>query len=383
MLGLRCAGLRIALGLAKFNREHALRRYLATGALGLVLLAAALAWTILGDGHNPPGQSAQQGSARPDVAPPPPLPAPKANNPVAAMPPAAAPAAPSFDVVRIKPSGDAVIAGRATPGAEVTILDGGRELGKAAADARGEWVFLPAERLPMGSRALSLRAVDPDGGVSTSSQVVVLHVPDPAAPEGKPSEAKPSDAKPGDQAVALVAPREGGASRVLQAPPPAPEKKSSSPVSVDVVDYDGEGRLILSGRAAPGSEVVIYLNDRAAGRARADAAGDWRMTADSRIEPGDYRLRADQAAGAPGQPARVVARVEMPFTQIDFGKLAPAAGQDAMYVIVQPGDSLWRISRFHLGRGVQYTVIYQANKDQIRDPDLIYPGQVFAVPTMN
>jgi nucleoid-associated protein YgaU len=49
-------------------------------------------------------------------------------------------------------------------------------------------------------------------------------------------------------------------------------------------------------------------------------------------------------------------------------------------VVVQPGESLWRIARHAYGQGIRYTVIFAANHDQIRDPDLIYPGQAFAVP---
>ncbi|HCR67353.1 MAG TPA: hypothetical protein DIW38_12725, partial [Oceanicaulis sp.] len=54
--------------------------------------------------------------------------------------------------------------------------------------------------------------------------------------------------------------------------------------------------------------------------------------------------------------------------------------QQAGRVIVQPGNSLWRIARRLYGEGLQYTVIYEANRDQIRDPNLIYPGQVFSAP---
>ena len=50
---------------------------------------------------------------------------------------------------------------------------------------------------------------------------------------------------------------------------------------------------------------------------------------------------------------------------------------------VQPGNSLWRIARRTLGQGLRYTVIYEANRDQIRDPNLIYPGQVFLIPQVN
>ena len=49
-------------------------------------------------------------------------------------------------------------------------------------------------------------------------------------------------------------------------------------------------------------------------------------------------------------------------------------------MVIQPGNNLWRISRVLYGKGDKYTVLYQANKDQIRNPDLIYPGQIFKTP---
>jgi nucleoid-associated protein YgaU len=51
--------------------------------------------------------------------------------------------------------------------------------------------------------------------------------------------------------------------------------------------------------------------------------------------------------------------------------------------VVQPGASLWRIARRTYGDGVHYSLIYEANQSQIRDPDLIYPGQIFTVPQVN
>ena len=49
-------------------------------------------------------------------------------------------------------------------------------------------------------------------------------------------------------------------------------------------------------------------------------------------------------------------------------------------MIIRKGDTLWEISRRTYGEGQRYTVIYLANGDQIRDPDLIYPAQVFRLP---
>ena len=50
------------------------------------------------------------------------------------------------------------------------------------------------------------------------------------------------------------------------------------------------------------------------------------------------------------------------------------------WLVIQPRNNLWKLSRVIYGHGVHYTVIYQANKDQIRNPRLIYPGQIFTIP---
>jgi nucleoid-associated protein YgaU len=52
-------------------------------------------------------------------------------------------------------------------------------------------------------------------------------------------------------------------------------------------------------------------------------------------------------------------------------------------VIIKRRDNLWRISRQLYGKGIRWSTIYQANKDQIRNPRWIYPGQVFVLPEGN
>ena len=48
---------------------------------------------------------------------------------------------------------------------------------------------------------------------------------------------------------------------------------------------------------------------------------------------------------------------------------------------VQPGNTLWAIARERYGEGIMYVMVFEANRDRIRNPDLIYPGQVFVLPT--
>ena len=285
-----------------------------------------------------------------------------------AQTPKSEPAGPSFDVVRIDPSGNTVIAGRAEPGSTVIILDGGRVLGEVTADARGEWVFVPTKPLAPGSRQLSLEMRLPGSQPVTSDDVVVLVVPE----RDKDIAGRPAEGPTG--ALALKVPRAGGASTVLQTPSGKAGEKAAG-LKVETLDYDDAGRLSISGRASPGALVNLYLDDSHIGGVKSDANGLWRINPERRITPGLYTLRADEVNAA----GKVVARVSMPFSRAELIADVPPEP----FVIVQPGNSLWRLARRVYGKGTRYTMIFEANEDQIKDPDLIYPGQVFALPATN
>ena len=277
--------------------------------------------------------------------------------PVVAEAPATAPAdtaktrEPSFDVVRIDKNGDAVIAGRAMPKAEVIILEGGIELGRTIADNRGEWVFVPSGPLKPGARELRLRAENPDGTTTETSAPVILVVP---------------ERDQGQALVFKVLP--GGGSKLLQGP-----VGDTGQLSIESVDYDDRGRLFVGGKAPAKGRVHLYLDNRFLGRADADAEGNWRQGA-KRPEPGKHVLRADLV----GDKGKVMARIEVMFDLGDDARMSKEGGDT---IVVISGNSLWRIARKVYGAGAAYTVIFGANKDRIRNPDLIYPGQVFTVPS--
>ncbi|MCA1907206.1 MAG: LysM peptidoglycan-binding domain-containing protein [Magnetospirillum sp.] len=255
---------------------------------------------------------------------------------------------PSFDVVRIGERGDAVLAGRAMPKAEVVILDGGKEIGRTIADGRGEWVFVPSTPMPPGARTLTLRAHNPDGSVVESGAPVVLVVPE----------------HPNQQILAFK-PLPGGGAKLLIGPP-----LGEGGISVDIVEVDDKGRLFVGGRGPQGGKVHVYLDNSFVGAATVDAEGNWKVTTKMPAAK-SLTVRAD-LVDAKG---KVLARVEMPVAA--QGSLR---ADTETAVVVSAGNSLWRIARRIYGSGEAYTVIFQANKDHIRDPDLIYPGQVFQIP---
>lgn len=362
-------------------------------------------------GKTEPGMTGSAPAASPVAAPAAPRVAPAA--PAAVAP---APIAPQFDVVRVMPGGDAVIAGRAAPGAVVTVLDGNRLLGEVTADRRGEWVLLPSGPLSPGSRELSLTARSGAESVP-AERVVVLVVPEAkrdiaGRPTGQSGETLAGETLAGETqaggALAVAVPREGpGGSTVLQAPAPKADPSRAEPprvesvkaepvapggasttrglpplpplppggVSVETMDYDSAGRVAMGGRAQPGSAVQLYLDNTLVGRAATDPNGHWRLSPERSIDPGVYALRADQVATT----GKVTARVELPVQVSEMPKDLP----DGLSLVVQPGNSLWRIARRTYGDGLRYTTIYEANRGQIRDPDLIYPGQIFSLPAAN
>ncbi|MDP2621597.1 MAG: LysM peptidoglycan-binding domain-containing protein [Hyphomicrobiales bacterium] len=92
---------------------------------------------------------------------------------------------------------------------------------------------------------------------------------------------------------------------------------------------------------------------------------------------------AEETAPAPEAPDMAAAEptAEPPSPALPLA----AIGDDPKVpnrITVVRGDNLWRISRTFYGRGIRYTTIFQANRDQIRNPHWIYPDQVFLIPRL-
>lgn len=175
----------------------------------------------------------------------------------------------------------------------------------------------------------------------------------------------------------------------------APADDAASPtVTVEAVEAEG-AKVFVAGSGQPNSTVRVYLDNQLAGEARTDAQGRWLLETQGEVKPGEVAVRADQVASGDGA---VAARAEVTFEKAaeeaiilrpvalsgeagaGSGASGDAGTRQIPSVIIRTGDNLWTISQRRYGAGIRYTTIYQANKDQIRNPDLIYPGQVFMIP---
>ena len=277
-------------------------------------------------------------------------------------PPAETAVPPSFDVVRISRGGTGVIAGRAFSGSRVEIYAGERLIGIIDANANGEWVMIIEEPLASGPAELSLLARLFGKDPLESRNIVVLSVPARAV-EGSSLEG----------VVAVLTPRDGiGRSRVLQKPGATPVAEIGGCLTIDTLDYGDEGETIIAGRSVPRAQVALYLDNEFLGAAKASDDGFWSYVRQESPTKGPHVLRIDQLL----EQGNVQLRIEQPFetglpidTDLQEGKM-----------MVQPGNGLWYIARRFYGSGIRYTVIFLESADQIRDPDFIYPGQLFDLP---
>jgi hypothetical protein len=311
------------------------------------------------------------------------------------LPPDSGDVVPAFDIARIEPTGEAVIAGRAAPGATVELLRNGELHDHAVADQFGQFAMVPP-RLPPGTYDLTLRSKQSDGKQATSKQSVAVAL-------------EPS---PNDRPVmALMTPDKP---TVVLSQPAAP-KPLAGAVVAEAVEIEPGGKLHVSGLARSGAAVRLYLNDSFVASVTAGADGRFAVTINEGVAPGSYRVRLDEVESNSGA---VRARAEVPFNVPDtvvtasmpaqaaaskrpdiaaaqqpqlaaaVATVLPDGGSPSAVVVpkitttsVSRGDSLWRISRLTYGAGTRYAVIYKANREQIRDPNLIYPGQIFVLPT--
>lgn len=300
----------------------------------------------------------------------------------------------------IVPSSDGIVtlAGTAPPGLPVSIRLDGVELDRVAALADGSFAAvldIPPAEMP---RVLTVAAILPDGTEIASHDTGFLPPSVLAVAEPAPAPAEPPAAIVVSEAGTTVA-------------SPSPADIPALQVTLDAITYTPENIVQFSGKGQAGAFVRLYLDDKFLIESGVRAEGQW-FAETGDIVPGTYTLRIDQidAAGkvasrfetpflretpealaqavepaptepAPAEPAATTpAATEAPATSETVEIAAPPLQALPPTVIVQPGLTLWAIAEAEFGDGVAYVQVFEANRDKIRDPDLIYPGQIFTLP---
>ncbi len=322
--------------------------------------------------------------------------------------------APQIDIFRLQPDGEALVAGQGAPGWSIQILLDGAVQTSATPGSDGKFatfLTLPDAAQP---RILSLRMLQSEGGaqIEGTQQIVVapapseqsalaaaspedvaaplpeLNIADAQAPAETSSGAGAPQASAEPQQIVMMTDPDGA--RILQSPDTQTAPRVLSNVALDTISYTSDGGVQLAGRAVGQGSVRIYLDNRPITLSPVAADGTWR-TALPKVDTGIYTLRIDELA----PDGTVASRVETPFKREDRTLLARLQDKDTpdqvapaadiqphaiRVMTVQPGNTLWAISRETYGEGMLYVRVFEANAERIRNPDLIYPGQVFTLP---
>ncbi|WP_341861367.1 hypothetical protein [Gymnodinialimonas sp. 57CJ19] len=200
----------------------------------------------------------------------------------------------------------------------------------------------------------------------------------PAIADASPVAPRPVATQPTRAAAPAVVIAGPEGLRVVQNTVAEPAVQTS--VRLDAISYNADGAVILAGRGSAAADIQVYLNNQPIHLGEVGPGGAWSLQLPD-VDPGTYTLAVAELAN----DGTTVSRVETPFLREDPERVAeaPVADADGIDLItVQPGFTLWGMAENTFGDGILYVQIFEENQDQIRDPNWIFPGQIFRLPTL-
>ena len=253
---------------------------------------------------------------------------------------------PSFDIVRIEQEGNIIVAGRWLADESVSIVINGDIVATERTDKNGEFVYSPNRKFDAGNYTISLIGVN--GNVKSEENVFVY-----ISEHGYKN------------SVSLLMTKDG--STLLQ----APTMLTDGDLVVSKIDYLDTGRIVVTGDSLPRLRVSLALNDKYLGFARVSDHKHFGLGADvGTLESGkEYKLTVRLHDG----DGRTIAEINHEFIMPEM------TGDDDTYYTVRKGDCLWIIARNFLRRGILFSII--AERNNIGNPDLIFPKQKLKIPT--
>jgi LysM repeat protein len=293
------------------------------------------------------------------------------------------------------------------------------------------WLFPEDGSEPIISKGVTFVTLPPETTVSDTT--------DASNSVGEKTTLKADESETGQVSLApeVIIADENGV-RVLQ---DGTGTSTIATVSIDTISYDLDGQVSIGGRAAGTGFVRIYIDNSLIATSKITSGGYWKADF-LNIKAGIYKLRADEISETGEvlsrveipfkreKPDELVAlttestteggekiKINSAITQnkvkvqdqvvgleastltlelnevvsnvigIDE-KVQPISGRlevpnlsiEFRIKTVQPGSTLWAIAKERYGSGIEYHKVFEANKERIKDPDLIYPGQVFEIP---
>ena len=274
-----------------------------------------------------------------------------------------------LEVVRVRPDGSLVIAGKGLPNSKIEIISNTEVIAVTKSDKIGDFVAVPQKHLNSGEYFLSFRQTTGDNKVVIANKSVAINV------SGKKNDVP---------IVAIVDSQGRLGAKVIQAP--GLEKKERSiknknqintkniqepQIKILAITHDSKvGQLVLSGIAYNGVQVNAGFTGKETSSTKI-INDEWNLSIPGKLIAGKQKVFAVLL----GKNGKVLSENSV----IISGKSIENANGKTL-IIVQKGDALWNIAYQRLGLGNRYIDIVELNKDKIKNPDLIYPKQLFIIP---
>ena len=274
-----------------------------------------------------------------------------------------------LEVVRVKPDGSLVIAGKGLPNSKIEIISNSEVIAVTNSDNIGDFVAVPEKQLKTGEYFLSFKQTTKDKKVIIAEKSVAINV----------------TGNQDDIPIVAIVDGKGKLSvKVIQAPgigekevPNQNNEKTNNnlikepQIKILAITHDSKvGQLVLSGIAYNGVQVNAGFTGKETSSTKINN-GEWSLSIPGKLIVGKQKVFAVLL----GKNGKVLS--ENSFV-INGKSIENANGKTL--IIVQKGDALWNIAYQRLGLGNRYVDIVELNKDKIKDPDLIYPQQLFIIP---
>ena len=253
----------------------------------------------------------------------------------------------TFDIVRLDKNGDVVIAGKTIPNIKVDILDGNETLASVFSDLNGDWVWISDNPLSKGIKRLNLKHFDGEDEFVSEQNIIILRE------------------KNNDSSSKILKFSRNSNIEIIN------NNEKILGLSLDIVEYLDNNNLKLIGRTKRNSSVSLFFSNNFVKDSQSDEYGNWKM------ELKNFKLTDNNlmiTTEIDGQKIKLKTKI--------FDKKIDPNFILEKEITVKNGNSLWRIARKTLGGGIYYSEIYKNNIKEIKNPDLIFPGQVFNIPNI-
>ena len=148
-------------------------------------------------------------------------------------------------------------------------------------------------------------------------------------------------------------------------------KSNKKIFNVKTIFFNENGFVSIQGEVNFGKRIELYINKKIMETIKIENS-KWQYNSDTIF---DYGLH-DLLVVLKSDKDEILDKITLPFMRVEM----PYNDVPENFILIKPGDMLWTIAYRLYGDPFKYIQIFEENKDQITNPDLIFPGQLFSIP---